>query len=201
MNEEIPVLERLRTELVGAVSRRRETGASRGRLPRRWLIPVAATATTAIVAVVAIVQLSSDTSTETRPRTGLQAPGVPESPIGGGMASCLEPFSVENLGTREFAFDGIIRSISVPKGEPDRPTLVTFDVTHWYAGGSGDTVELKTYERPGEVTSASLGQEDAVQLAEGQRVLASGEDDFLWSCGFSMLYTPNNAELFRAAFE
>lgn len=195
MKDDIPVLDRLRTELVGAVARRAEPEVGRGSARRWWIAAGAAAA--AVAVTVAVLVLSADPASRPEPPTL----GAPESPIGGGMASCVEPFTVENLSEREFAFDGVIRSISVPPEESGAPTVVTFNVTHWYKGGSGERVELRTYERPGAVTSVSLGQDDAVQLEEGQRILGSGEDDLLWSCGFSMLYTPNNAELFEAAFE
>jgi hypothetical protein len=204
MKDQIPVLERLRAELVAAVRRRGGPVAERSIVRRRRFAVAAAAVTAVAVIAVASIALTRNGNIvpDVRPRpSDPRALGAPESPIGGGMASCVEQFSVENLRKRAFAFDGVIRSISVPERESDQPTLVTFEVTHWYKGGSGDGAELKTYERPGAITSASLGQHDPVQLQEGQRVLGSGEDDFLWSCGFSMLYTQNNAELFRAAFE
>ena len=198
MKEDIPVLDRLRAEVVGAIARRGESPAPGRWSARRWVIATAATAAVVAIASVAILSLSSTPQAPDHPDP--RALGAPESPIGGSMGSCVEQFSVENLRKREFAFDGVIRSIAVPPGETDQPTIVTFEVTRWYKGGSSDSVEIKTYEVPGAISSASLGQEDAVQLEQGQRVLGSGEEDYLWSCGFSMLYTPNNAELFEAAF-
>ncbi|MEX2459347.1 MAG: hypothetical protein WD770_10230, partial [Actinomycetota bacterium] len=158
MKDDIPVLERLRAELVSAVARRTEPERARSRARNRW-IAVAGTAAVVVVVAVASVALTGD---EPAPKADPRALGAPESPIGGGVGSCVEPFSVENLRGRAFAFDGVIRSIAVPEGESDQPTVVTFEVSRWYTGGSGDSVELKTYERPGAITSASLGQEDAV---------------------------------------
>jgi hypothetical protein len=201
MNDEIPVLERLRAELVGAVARSTEPAHSSSLTRRRW-IAVAGAAAAVVLVAVASIALTGDTERAPGPppRTDPRALGTPQSPIGGGIGSCAEQFSMENLAKRSFAFDGVIRSIVVPEGETDQPTQVTFGVRRWYKGGSGDVLELRTYERPGAISSASLGQEDTVQLEEGQRILGSGEDDFLWSCGFSMLYTPHNAEIFETAF-
>jgi hypothetical protein len=200
MKNNIPVLDRLRAELVRAVARGTEPAAARSKTRRRWIAVAGSAALVVAVVAVASVALTRGAGPQTPPRTDPRTLGPPESPIGGAVASCVEQFSVENLSKRGFAFDGVIRSIVVPDFESNQPTLVTFDVTHWYKGGSGDSVELETYERPGAITSASLGQKDAVQLEEGQRVLGSGEERSLWSCGFSMLYTPHNAELFEAAF-
>jgi hypothetical protein len=112
----------------------------------------------------------------------------------------VEPFSVENLAGRDFAFDGTITDI-VPPGDAESEeeagaTEVTFQVHRWYKGGTGETVTVKTYEQPGVVTS----MEGSLDLTVGTRLLASGDDVFLWSCGFTLRYTPANAQLFARAF-
>jgi len=119
---------------------------------------------------------------------------------GTSMASCVEPFSVEALGSRSWAFDGVIVAIELPEdpegGDPgDMVTSVTFRVEHWYVGGSGDTITLKTYNTPGTVTSVG-GPDPSI----GARILASGEDEYIWSCGFSKEYAAENTAIFQEAF-
>ncbi|HYT80028.1 MAG TPA: hypothetical protein VEQ37_12390 [Actinomycetota bacterium] len=110
------------------------------------------------------------------------------------LGSCVEPVSVENLAHLDFAFDGTIRDIAVPE-DSERPTEVTFQVHRWYTRDRGSRVTVQTYERPGTVTSAG-----GPELAVGARLLASGDDVFLWGCGFTLPYTEANAELFDSAF-
>lgn len=115
-------------------------------------------------------------------------------------ARCVEEFSVENLGRRSWAFDGTVSDV-IPPRDPegnspeDIVTRVTFSVNRWYKGGHSDTITVLTYHAPGVVSSV-----DNVDAAMGARILASGEDEYLWACGFSMPYTRENARLFRRAF-
>ena len=120
---------------------------------------------------------------------------------GGAAASCVEQFSVENLAGSSWAFDGTIAEVVPPKDlESDKPediqTTVTFDVSHWYTGASGQTVTLKTYNTPG-----TVGQEGGPDPSIGARLLVSGEDVYIWGCGFTKPYTEDNAKLFERAFE
>ncbi len=198
MRDEIPVLERMRENLVTAIDRRREGTAGLPATRRRWAW--AAAGGVAVAVTVAVVAVTTFGGSSPAPKA--HGPlGKPEKTFGG-AASCVETYSLANLRGRDFAFDGVIRSIDVPPDpETSDPTLVTFSVTRWYKGGSGSETQLRTYDRPGTITSVSIGQEDGPQLEVGARVLASGDEDFLWDCGFSMLYTPHNARLFEAAFE
>lgn len=120
--------------------------------------------------------------------------------VAGSAASCVESFSVENLAGRSWAFDGTITNVVPPKDpESEKPedvvTEVTFAVDRWYKGGTGTTVTVLTYNSPGSVTS--IGDIDP---SIGARILASGEDVYLWGCGFSMVYTEENAQVFGQAF-
>lgn len=106
-----------------------------------------------------------------------------------------------NLAGRSWAFDGTITEVVPPKDpESEKPedivTEVTFAVNHWYKGGSGEAVTVLTYNSPGSVAST-----EDVDPSIGARILASGEDVYLWGCGFSMAYTEENAQLFGQAFE
>jgi hypothetical protein len=62
---------------------------------------------------------------------------------GTSLGKCVEPFSVENLARRAFAFDGTITDITVP-GDSELPTEVTFAVDRWYKGGEGSAITVKT---------------------------------------------------------
>ena len=110
-----------------------------------------------------------------------------------GVASCAFEFSEATLADRGFAFDGTVTSIDEPEAM-DAPYVVGFEVIRWFAGGTGTTVELRTYD----VSGTSLAGDLA--LAVGDRVLASGDDDFLWGCGFSTAYTDADASVFERAF-
>lgn len=117
------------------------------------------------------------------------------------MGSCVEQFSAETLASRSWAFDGtiteVVRPIDPHSGAPeDILTSVTFRVDHWYKGGSGDTVTVKTYNTPGSQTSN--GDPDP---SIGARILASGEDDYIWGCGFSKPFNDENASVFAQAFD
>jgi len=187
----IPYLERLRSELVRSISPQEERTRALAWGKAR-LVVAAAGMLLAAGAVLAIV-LTGGLSRDVPGRVDGGGPGA-------GMGRCVEEFSVENLAGRDFAFDGTIRDVD-PLGDAGGdagavPTEVTFQVHHWYKGGSGDEVVLKTYEQPGVVTSV----EGSLDLIAGTRLLASGDDVFLWSCGFSMPYTEANAHLFVRAF-
>jgi hypothetical protein len=192
--QDIPVLDRIRTEMVRAVSRS-VTPPERARW-RRLLTAIAATGVVA-AAVVAVVVFMIP-GRESTHRAGPL--GRPQHTLGS-AASCVETYSLSNLAARDFAFDGTVTAIDAPPLEGNDPTLVTFSVNHWYKGGSGDQVQLKTYDRPDTISSVSIGEESGAHLTVGQRILASGDDDFLWDCGFSMLYSAHNEAIFSAAFE
>jgi hypothetical protein len=110
-----------------------------------------------------------------------------------GLGSCAFEFSPENLAERQFAFDGSVAEIEEPEAL-DAPYEVVFEVTRWYAGGEGTTVTVKTYDVSGTSLAGDLG------LEEGQRILASGDDGFLWGCGFSMPYSDQDAGVFQDVF-
>jgi hypothetical protein len=109
-----------------------------------------------------------------------------------GLGSCAERFSVRTLSERRFAFDGTVTEIR--EVAADAPYEVEFAVARWYVGGDGPSAVVRTYN----VTGGSLAEDLA--LAAGGRILASGDDDFLWGCGFSMPFSEENASLFEQAF-
>lgn len=108
------------------------------------------------------------------------------------LASCVETYGPDTLKNRDFAFDGTVRSIE--------RHWVTFDVNRWYQGGTGDEVAVW-------MEWGWLGPQT---IAHGARLLVSGEprwggeppDDALaWmGCGFTRLYTPEDAEQWADIF-
>jgi hypothetical protein len=157
------------------------------------------------VTAVALVALTA-CSAGSEPDPGAQATGATGSssaddltdPIvaGGGAAglnSCAFAFSAETLAERGFAFDGTVSDIVEPTAQ-DAPYEVVFDVTTWYRGDEGSSVTVKTYDVSGTSLAGDLG------LEPGERILGSGDDGFLWGCGFSMPYTDRDAAVFEDVF-
>lgn len=112
---------------------------------------------------------------------------------GTGLGSCAFEFSVETLAERQFAFEGTVTEIREPVAM-DAPYEVHFDVARWFSGGEAATTTVGTYDVSGTSLAGDLG------LAVGDRVLASGDEAFLWGCGFSMPYSEESASLFERAF-
>lgn len=70
-------------------------------------------------------------------------------------------------------------------------STVTLDVDHWFWGGSGKEISLRTYASP-----SSVGDVDD---SVGAHLLVSGEEDFLWSCGFTKPFTEVALDEFESA--
>jgi hypothetical protein len=192
MKQEVPYLERLRTELVHSIARREARSPDMGREWARRPLLMAGAASLALVAAALSVFLLTRSPERSQPRAVISR--GPSGGPGTSLGSCVEPFSRESLAARDFAFDGTITDIAVPE-DSELPTEVTFAVERWYKGDGGESVTLKTYERPGTVSSAG-----GPELAVGARLLASGDDVYLWGCGFSLPYNRANADLFENAF-
>ncbi|HEX6579589.1 MAG TPA: hypothetical protein VF195_01780 [Actinomycetota bacterium] len=138
--------------------------------PRALVLGAAAVA----VAFVAIV---AGPAVEQRP-----APRGDASWLVGAQQSCVEQYSVEALANREYAFEGVIGDVAGP-ADPESPdpahltTTVTFEVERWFWGGSDAEIALQTY-----AATSSVGElEDSV----GARLLVSGDDIYIWACGFT----------------
>ena len=109
---------------------------------------------------------------------------------------CVERSSAETLPNRDWAFEGVIAAIDPPSDPAAAdagavPTTVTFDVERWFWGGSADQVSVETYATP-----SSAG---AVDSSIGAHLLASGDDQFLWSCGFTKPFSDGAQQEFEAA--
>jgi hypothetical protein len=132
---------------------------------------------------------------ESRASTSAPAAAPAATPTSG---SCVEGFSEETLGRRSFAFDGVVLSISsaVDPQAPDPDVVLgraEFDVTRWYAGGSGESVSV-WMQRP---------------VVVGEHLLVSGEprwggqpldDAIAWECDFTTAYSPTDAASWAGAF-
>ena len=159
---------------------------------RRSLVPGAAAAAIAILLAV-VVATSSDgdrpeTAADPPPaETATDPPPAERGPISLGSASCVELYSLETLGHRELAFDGVVDSVDGDQ--------VTFRINEWYRGGPGETVTLSGASTMSGLTSAG----STVELQPGRRLLVAGDGAFAWSCGFTQPYDPAVAETWRAS--
>ncbi|MGH2636968.1 MAG: hypothetical protein ACRDHU_12595 [Actinomycetota bacterium] len=133
---------------------------------------------------------SGEASDQTAGDEALVDPIIAE---GNGLGSCAFEFSVDTLAEREFAFEGTVTEIREPEAM-DAPYQVDFEVARWFTGGETTNVTLGTYDVSGTSLAGDLG------LAVGDHVLASGDDEFLWGCGFSMTYSDDSADVFEQAF-
>lgn len=113
------------------------------------------------------------------------------------QGSCVEQFSAETLLNREWAFEGRIVAVE-PPADPESmdplatATTVTFRVDRWFWGGAGGEVSLRTYAMP----PSSAG---VVDESIGARLLAAGDDGFLWACGFTKPHSGPSLDEFEAA--
>lgn len=107
-------------------------------------------------------------------------------PAGGSeVTSCVESYSPETLANREYTFDGTITSVDGPN--------MTFEVNEWFSGGTEATVTLDHQGLAGGLLTPDIA------IEPGTRVLIGGDGGFVWSCGFTQLWTEDTAAEWRAA--
>lgn len=115
------------------------------------------------------------------------------------QGSCVERYSAETLSNRDYAFEGVVAAVD-PPANPEAmdaggaTTTVVFDIRRWFWGGTGDQTSLRTYATPPVPT-------EALDASIGARLLVSGDEDFLWSCGFTKPFSDDAAGEFAAAAE
>lgn len=112
---------------------------------------------------------------------------APSEQPGPGIGSCVETYSLETLGNRDFAFDG---TVSVIDGD-----AVTFAVNETFSGALAEAVTLTAAGMTGTSTTSGGGP----ALAEGERYLVAGDDTFVWGCGFTQAYDAGVADDWREA--
>lgn len=140
----------------------------------------------AFVALVAAAACSS------RPAARQEESGDTIGSVSSG--SCIEQYSTQALAKRHFGFDGTITAVAKAASEMGVDE-VTFKVNRWYKGGSAGSVTLKAVGFGG-VTSAGT-----IAAGIGDRMLVTGEDGMMWSCGFSQAYSAEVAAEWEAAFK
>lgn len=103
-------------------------------------------------------------------------PPLPTDEPGPGVGSCVETYSLETLGNRDFAFDGSVTGIDGDQ--------VTFVINEAFTDDLGEMVTLTATGMTGPALTSAGGP----ALAEGQRYLVAGDDAFVWACGFTQPY-------------
>lgn len=101
---------------------------------------------------------------------------MPSQEPGPNVGSCVETYSAETLANRDFAFAGTVTAVD---GDS-----VTFAVTEAFLGDLADSITLQAAGMTGRPITSSAGP----SLTEGQRYLVAGDDQFVWSCGFTQPY-------------
>jgi hypothetical protein len=104
----------------------------------------------------------------------------------GGMAMCIEMYSLETLPNREFAFDGTVTAI---EGDD-----ITFAVEEAFAGDVGRDITLQ-----GATGLSAIIVDNPTAVAVSDRLLVSGDDGFVWGCGFTQPYDAATADAWRSA--
>jgi hypothetical protein len=100
----------------------------------------------------------------------------PDQQPGLGIGSCVETYSLDALANRDFAFDGTVTAIDGDQ--------VTFAVGEVYTGEVGGSLTLTATGMTGTAVTSAGG----LTLVAGERYLVAGDDEFVWSCGFTQPY-------------
>lgn len=142
---------------------------------------------------------SSDVTGDLATTTAPEVTAADRGPVAAG--SCIDTYSLDTLTERDFAFDGTV--VDLQPADPDGDDAssftdrVRFEVHAWFAGGEGDTVELQASGFGStSMTSAAEGFGDV-----GDRLLVTGDDDFVWGCGFTQVYDADTAADWAEVFE
>ena len=151
--------------------------------------PLALAAVAAAIVLIGAVAAFALTRPATNDAPDENTPAGSDAPIspGGGMALCIEMYDLETLPNRDVAFAGTVKSIDGDK--------VTFSVDEAFKGVTGDEVTLEGAQGLSGLTSASEG----VTLEPGAKMLVSGDDGFVWTCGFTQPYDAEVAAQWKAA--
>lgn len=107
--------------------------------------------------------------------------GVPQIGI------CVEPYELETLGHRTFAFDGTVVAVT--------DDTATFKVETPFKGVATGDITLTATGMTGGVITPGGG----VTLVLGERYLVAGDGTFAWGCGFTQPYEAALAAKWAAA--
>ncbi len=112
-------------------------------------------------------------------------------PIGSGdpMAMCIQ-YDDATLAAQEFAFDGTLVSASADG------SAAVFEVHRWFKGGEGPEITLSAEGLIGGDSMALVG----ASLEAGQRYLVSGNEGYVWACGYTLTYDTALAEHWAELF-
>ena len=127
-----------------------------------WALGLGAVAVAAVAAVAILTSSGGDPAPSQQP--------------GPAIGHCVETYSAETLANRDFAFDGTVTAID---GDS-----VTFAVNEAFRGDPGDSVSLQAEG----MTGTSVTSVGGPSLAQGERYLVAGDDQFVWACGFTQPY-------------
>lgn len=159
---------------------------------RAWARPVALAASAVAVVAMAVggyaVFGQNDAPAEV----------VVGAPLGDAAQMCIQYEDAILLGL-DVAFDGTLVSVeTIPgSGDIDFPqNLATFEVHNWFKGGEGDTITLDAGILVDDGSIALVG----ASLEVGERYLISGEDGFVWACGYSYSYDTEVAQHWAELF-
>jgi hypothetical protein len=164
-----------------------EPTTKRPRWQPRAVLAIGGLAALAAVAVGSFAVLGGSGDDDGGQLPADQVDGDPTlDPAGGpSLGSCLA-YSPEELALREFAFRGEVSEVE--------GAMVTFEVAEWFAGERGSEV---TFEIDSTLQSSIYSD---FTFEEGGDYLVSGEDEFVWGCGYSRPYDAELEAEWRAAF-
>ena len=122
-------------------------------------------------------------------------------PIGGdAMAMCIQ-YTDEMLAGLDVAFDGTLVSLTPIEASSEVDfggATAVFEVHRWFKGGEGTEFTMTAPWPIGPESIALVG----ATLEVGQRYLVSGDDGYVWACGYTLTYdtalADHWAELFGA---
>ncbi|MDX6273154.1 MAG: hypothetical protein QOJ92_364 [Frankiales bacterium] len=157
--------------------------------PGRSQLPLiaAAAAAVAALAVGAVVLASGDGSPA--PKTAHKSTLALKAPAQAGgitTGSCIR-FEVSILKDMSPAFAGTATSVG--------DGTVSFDVDHWYAGGTADVVTVTQPDASGPISI-----EGGVTFEQGKRYLVTAADGVVNGCGYTAEATPDMEAAFNQAF-
>lgn len=122
--------------------------------------------------------------------TGGRTPQImPGSSPGTGSAMCVEPYSLDALAHRGFAFDGTVTGIA--------GNQVTFAINVAYRGVTDPSVTLTAEGMTGTTITSAGGP----GLTVGERYLVAGDEHFVWACGYTQPYDAGVAATWATALQ